>query len=102
MLNFRVCPCLSSELEEFGESDSGAAGPRATRTRPGHSSSSGQESPEIRGGHQPGRRTERSRRCWALSTYPDVVLQSLDRGHKLQAVVEVETGESVNHLEALA
>ena len=34
--------------------------------------------------------------------YPDVVLQSLDRGHRLQAVIEVETGESVNHLEALA
>jgi hypothetical protein len=34
--------------------------------------------------------------------YPDLVLQSLDRGRKLQAVVEVETGESVNHLEALA
>ena len=36
------------------------------------------------------------------SMYPDVVLQSPDRGHKLQAVIEVETGESVNHLEALA
>jgi hypothetical protein len=34
--------------------------------------------------------------------YPDVVLQSQERGHRLQAVVEVETGESVNHLEALA
>jgi hypothetical protein len=34
--------------------------------------------------------------------YPDLVLLSSDRGHKLQAVVEVETGESVNHLEALA
>ena len=34
--------------------------------------------------------------------YPDLVLQSQDRGHRLQAVVEVETGESVNHLEALA
>src|SRR5262245_66148612 len=34
--------------------------------------------------------------------YPDVVLQSLERGHRLQAVVEVETGESVNHLDALA
>lgn len=34
--------------------------------------------------------------------YPDLVLQSADRGRKLQAVVEVETGESVNHLEALA
>jgi hypothetical protein len=34
--------------------------------------------------------------------YPDVVLQSPERGHRVQAVVEVETGESVNHLEALA
>lgn len=34
--------------------------------------------------------------------YPDVVLTSMDRGHKVQVVVEVETGESVNHLEALA
>jgi hypothetical protein len=36
------------------------------------------------------------------SLYPDVVLFSPDRGHRLQAVIEVETGESVNHLEALA
>jgi hypothetical protein len=34
--------------------------------------------------------------------YPDLVLSSLERGHRLQVVVEVETGESVNHLEALA
>jgi len=34
--------------------------------------------------------------------YPDVVLTSQDRGHRLQGVIEVETGESVNHLEALA
>jgi len=34
--------------------------------------------------------------------YPDLVLLSQDRGHRLQVVVEVETGESVNHLEALA
>jgi hypothetical protein len=34
--------------------------------------------------------------------YPDILLMSPDRGHKLQVVVEVETGESVNHLEALA
>lgn len=34
--------------------------------------------------------------------YPDLLLMSQDRGHKLQVVVEVETGESVNHLEALA
>ncbi len=38
----------------------------------------------------------------ASPLYPDLVLQSLERGHRLQAVVEVETGESVNHLEALA
>jgi len=34
--------------------------------------------------------------------YPDLVLSSADRAHKLQIVIEVETGESVNHLEALA
>ncbi len=34
--------------------------------------------------------------------YPDLVLMAPDRGHKLQTVIEVETGESVNHLEALA
>jgi hypothetical protein len=34
--------------------------------------------------------------------YPDLVLLSADRAHKLQVVIEVETGESVNHLEALA
>jgi len=36
------------------------------------------------------------------AVYPDVVLVSPDRGRKVQAVVEVETGESVNHLEALS
>ena len=34
--------------------------------------------------------------------FPDLVLLSQDRGHKLQVIVEIETGESVNHLEALA
>jgi hypothetical protein len=34
--------------------------------------------------------------------YPDVLLFSQERGRRLQAVIEVETGESVNHLEALA
>jgi hypothetical protein len=34
--------------------------------------------------------------------FPDLVLMSQDRAHRLQVVVEVETGESVNHLEALA
>jgi len=36
------------------------------------------------------------------SLFPDLLLFSQDRGRRLQAVVEVETGESVNHLEALA
>jgi hypothetical protein len=36
------------------------------------------------------------------TVYPDLVLWSLEKGHRLQGVVEVETGESVNHLEALA
>ena len=37
-----------------------------------------------------------------LPLYPDLVLFSLERGRRLQGVIEVETGESVNHLEALA
>jgi hypothetical protein len=38
----------------------------------------------------------------AAAIYPDLVLLSQERGHRLQGVIEVETGESVNHLEALA
>jgi hypothetical protein len=38
----------------------------------------------------------------ANAVYPDLVLQSPERGRRVEAVVEVETGESVNHLEALA
>jgi hypothetical protein len=38
----------------------------------------------------------------ASAMYPDLVLMSQERGHRLQAVVEVETGESVHQLEALA
>ena len=34
--------------------------------------------------------------------FPDLVLFSLEKGRRLQGVIEVETGESVNHLEALA
>jgi hypothetical protein len=36
------------------------------------------------------------------AVYPDLVLQSPERGRRVEAIVEVETGESVNHLEALA
>src|SRR5262249_53215631 len=41
-------------------------------------------------------------RSGTASLYPDVLLFSQERGRKLEAVIEVETGESVNHLEALA
>jgi len=34
--------------------------------------------------------------------YPDLVLNTSDRGRKLAGVIEVETGESVHHLEAMA
>jgi hypothetical protein len=34
--------------------------------------------------------------------FPDLVLTSLDKNHKLEGLIEVETGESVNHLEAMA
>ena len=34
--------------------------------------------------------------------FPDLVLTSLDKSHKLEGLIEVETGESVNHLEAMA
>jgi hypothetical protein len=38
----------------------------------------------------------------SASFYPDLVLLSPERSKRVEAVVEVETGESVNHLEALA
>jgi len=36
------------------------------------------------------------------AVYPDLVLMSQERSRRVEAVVEIETGESVNHLEALA
>jgi hypothetical protein len=36
------------------------------------------------------------------SMFPDVLLFTQDRRRRLEAIVEVETGESVNHLEALS
>ena len=36
------------------------------------------------------------------SVFPDLVLHSQERSRRLEVIVEVETGESVNHLEALA
>jgi hypothetical protein len=38
----------------------------------------------------------------ASAVYPDLVLQSTERSKKLLGVVEVETGESVNNLEAMS
>jgi hypothetical protein len=38
----------------------------------------------------------------ALPWYPDLVLQSTERGRRLLGVVEVETAESVNNLEAMS
>lgn len=34
--------------------------------------------------------------------YPDLVLTSADKARRLEGIIEVETGESVNHLEAMA
>lgn len=36
------------------------------------------------------------------AVYPDGVLYSTDRVRKVQGVIEVETGESINHLEAMS
>lgn len=36
------------------------------------------------------------------ATYPDLVLMSMDRGRRVQTIIEVETAESVSNLEALA
>lgn len=41
-------------------------------------------------------------RIAALTLYPDLILTSAERGRRLQAVVEVETTESINSLEAMA
>ena len=41
-------------------------------------------------------------RIGPVQIFPDIVLTSADRGRKLMGTVEVETAESVNHLEAMA
>jgi hypothetical protein len=53
-------------------------------------------------GMNPGAEQNASVGSGPSALYPDLVLSSQERGHRLQGVVEVETGESVNHLEALA
>jgi hypothetical protein len=53
-------------------------------------------------GINPGSEQNASVAAGTSTVFPDLVLHSMERGKRLQAVVEVETGESVNHLEALA
>ncbi len=53
-------------------------------------------------GMNPGREENAPVGSGPSALFPDLVLMGLDRGRRLQAVIEVETGESVNHLEALA
>src|SRR5207245_9432782 len=53
-------------------------------------------------GMKPGAEQNAAVESGAAVVYPDLVLLSQERGHRLQGVIEVETGESVNHLEALA
>jgi hypothetical protein len=53
-------------------------------------------------GINPGNEQNAAVGAGVAAVYPDVVLTSQERGHRLQGVIEVETGESVNHLEALS
>jgi hypothetical protein len=41
-------------------------------------------------------------RIGQVQIFPDLILTTTDSGHKLAGTVEVETAESVNHLEAMA
>ena len=50
----------------------------------------------------PGNEQNQSVTVGQLAVFPDLLLFSTERTHKLQATVEVETAESVNQLEALA
>lgn len=50
----------------------------------------------------PGTEQQTSVNVGEMALYPDLVLFSQEKGHKLLGTVEVETGESVNTLEALA
>jgi hypothetical protein len=50
----------------------------------------------------PGSEQNQSVTVGQLAVFPDLLLFSPERGRRLQGTVEVETGESVNQLEALA
>jgi len=53
-------------------------------------------------GMNPGAEQNAAVGAGATAVFPDIVLHSPERGRRLEVVIEVETGESVNHLEALA
>ena len=53
-------------------------------------------------GINPGQEQNAAVGSGATANYPDVVLLASDRGRRLQGVIEVETAESVNNLEAMA
>ena len=50
----------------------------------------------------PGQEQNQSVMVGDLAVYPDLLLYSTERSKRLEGTVEVETGESVNQLEALA
>lgn len=50
----------------------------------------------------PGAEQNQSVMVGDLAVYPDLLLYSVERSRRLEGTVEVETGESVNQLEALA
>ena len=53
-------------------------------------------------GINPGQEQNTSVGADVSASYPDVVLMSMDRRRRVQSIIEVETAESVNNLEALA
>jgi len=57
---------------------------------------------KVEVGINPGAEQNASVGSGSRKEFPDVVVYSLEKGKKVVAVVEVETGESVNHLEAMA
>ena len=57
---------------------------------------------KVEVGINPGAEQNASVGSGSRKEFPDAVVYSLEKGKKVVAVVEVETGESVNHLEAMA
>ena len=57
---------------------------------------------KVEVGINPGAEQNASVGSGTRKEFPDAVVYSLEKGKKVVAVVEVETGESVNHLEAMA